>query len=189
MRRLWFYKLFDAVLFLRLMSVGEIATWIFLDWKARALSKRGVVYGTSVYRISRWQTTKRLLCGKLQWWTLPRDGYIFVRNFSVGLKIFCYGFGDGGGEGGGERSEQCKGRESECVPTVHNSNLSGLGAALAQPNGVTIRIVHKGGSDIWKQRDWPGLAFTSNVKKYASGRWFIHRWESCFDAFVDPIFF
>ena len=36
----------------------------------------------------------------------------------------------------------------ECVPNVHNSNLGGLGAALAQPNGITIRIVHKGGSDI-----------------------------------------
>ena len=50
MRRLWFYELFDAVLFLRLMSVGEIATWVFLDWKGRALSKRCVVYGTSVFR-------------------------------------------------------------------------------------------------------------------------------------------
>ena len=40
-----------------------------------------------------------------QWWTLHRDGHIFVRNFSVGLKIFCYGFGagqGGGGAGGGE---------------------------------------------------------------------------------------
>ena len=50
MRRLWFYELFNAVLFLRLMSVGEIATWVFLDWKGRALCKRGVVYGTSVFR-------------------------------------------------------------------------------------------------------------------------------------------
>ena len=50
MRRVWFYELFNAVLFLRLMSVGEIATWVFLDWKGRALSKRGVVYGTSVFR-------------------------------------------------------------------------------------------------------------------------------------------
>ena len=50
MRRLWFHELFDAVLFLRLMSVGEIATWVFLDWKGRALSKRGVVYGTLVFR-------------------------------------------------------------------------------------------------------------------------------------------
>ena len=32
------------------MSVGEIATQLFLDWKGRTLSKRGVVYGTSVYR-------------------------------------------------------------------------------------------------------------------------------------------
>ena len=50
MRRVWFYELFNAVLFLRLMSVGEIATWVFLDWKGRALSKRGVVYGTLVFR-------------------------------------------------------------------------------------------------------------------------------------------
>ena len=107
MRRLWFYELFDAVLFLRLMSVGEIATWVFLDWKGRALSKRGVVYGTLVFMqngISGWQTTKRLLCGKLQWWPLPRYGHIFVHNFmqfSVGLKIFCYGWGKWRwGEGG-----------------------------------------------------------------------------------------
>ena len=32
------------------MSVGEIATWVFLDWKGRALSKLGVVYGTLVFR-------------------------------------------------------------------------------------------------------------------------------------------
>ena len=50
MRRLWFHELFDAVLFLRLMSVGETATWVFLDWKGWALSKRGVVYGTLVFR-------------------------------------------------------------------------------------------------------------------------------------------
>ena len=30
------------------MSVGETATWVFFDLKGRALSKRGVVYGTSV---------------------------------------------------------------------------------------------------------------------------------------------
>ena len=33
MRRVRFYKLFDAVLLLRLMSVGAIATWVFLDEK------------------------------------------------------------------------------------------------------------------------------------------------------------
>ena len=32
------------------MSVGEIATWVFLDWKGQALSKRGIVYGTLVFR-------------------------------------------------------------------------------------------------------------------------------------------
>ena len=36
--------------FLRLMSVGEIATWVFLDRKGRDLSKRGVVCATSVFR-------------------------------------------------------------------------------------------------------------------------------------------
>ena len=50
MRRLWFYEIFDAVLFLRLMSVGEIANWVLLDGKGRTLSKRGVVRGTSVFR-------------------------------------------------------------------------------------------------------------------------------------------
>ena len=50
MRRLWFYKICDAVLLLLLMSVGEIATWVFLDGKGQALSKRGVVCGTSVFR-------------------------------------------------------------------------------------------------------------------------------------------
>ena len=39
-------------------------------------------------RISRWQTTRRLLCGKLQGWTLSRDVHIFLRNFNVGLKMF-----------------------------------------------------------------------------------------------------
>ena len=33
MRRLRFYEIFDAVLFLRLMPVGEIATWVSLDGK------------------------------------------------------------------------------------------------------------------------------------------------------------
>ena len=50
MRRLCFYELFDAALFLRPMSVSEIATWVFLDGKGRALSKRGLVCGTSVFR-------------------------------------------------------------------------------------------------------------------------------------------
>ena len=50
MRRLRFYEIFDAVLFLRLMSVGGITTWVFLDGKGWALSKRGVVCGTSVFR-------------------------------------------------------------------------------------------------------------------------------------------
>ena len=40
---------FDAFVFLRLMPFGEIATWVSLDWKGRALPKSGVVYGTSVF--------------------------------------------------------------------------------------------------------------------------------------------
>ena len=35
--------------FLRLTFVGEIATRVFFDGKGRALSKRGVVCGTSVF--------------------------------------------------------------------------------------------------------------------------------------------
>ena len=57
----------------------------------------------------------------------------------------------GVGRGGGERDQndvKVERANGECVPNVHNSNLGGLGAALAQPNGITIRIVHKGGSDI-----------------------------------------
>ena len=36
--------------FLRLTFVGEIATRVFFDGKGRALSKRSVVRGTSVFR-------------------------------------------------------------------------------------------------------------------------------------------
>ena len=32
--------------------------------------------------------------------------------------------------------------------SVHNSYRGGLGAALAQHNGVTIQTVHKGNSDV-----------------------------------------
>ena len=109
MRRLWFYELFDAVLFLRLMSVGEIATWVFLDWKGRALSKRGVVYGTLVFMqngISGWQTTKRLLCDKLQWWTLPRYGHILYIPSCNSVLVWKFFVLDGRSLGGGrgERS-------------------------------------------------------------------------------------
>ena len=45
--------------------------------------------------------------GKLEWWTLPRDGHIFVRIFSVGLKIFCYGFVGWGGGGGRREIRTC----------------------------------------------------------------------------------
>ena len=36
----------------------------------------------------------------------------------------------------------CKDQEGECLRTFH-SNRGGLGAALAQQNGITIRIVYK----------------------------------------------
>ena len=51
-----------------------------------------------------WQTRKRLLCGKLQWWTLPRDGDFFLYVPSVLVwKFFVMDPGGGGGEGGGRR--------------------------------------------------------------------------------------
>ena len=140
MRRLWFYKLFDAVLFSRLMSVGEITTWVFLDWKGRALSKRGVVCGTSVYRISWWQTTKKLLCCKLQWWTLPRDGHnlqCWSENFLVG-------------EGGGVEIRTCNTcclRDIKAMETVitvfYNQN-----SCKCLQEGLTLYNDKKG--NIWK---------------------------------------
>ena len=45
-----FMNYFTRTFFYGFMSFGEIATWVFLDWKGRALSKRGVVYGTLVFR-------------------------------------------------------------------------------------------------------------------------------------------
>ena len=89
-----------------LCPLVKFATRVFLDWKGRALSRRGVVYGTSVHGGHAEQNqskanNERLLCGKLQWWTLPWDGHICVRIFRVGLKRFCYGWGWG-------RSEQTK---------------------------------------------------------------------------------
>ena len=50
------------------MSVGEIATWGFLGGKGRALSKRGVVCGTSVFR-------KESVDGKQ-----PKDFYVVSYN-------------------------------------------------------------------------------------------------------------
>ena len=43
MRRVRFYKLFDAVLLLWLMSVGAIATWVFLD------EKRGLFLNVALF--------------------------------------------------------------------------------------------------------------------------------------------
>ena len=48
-----------------------------------------------------------------------------------------------------------------------------------EPSELCIRS----SDELLKQRDWPGLAFTSNVKMY------VYKWKGCFDAFVDPIFF
>ena len=70
-------------------------------------------------------TTKRLLCGKLQWWTLPRDGHIFVHTFSVGLKIFCYGWGGGGGGGKSGGIRTCTSgclRDIKVMKTVKQSS-------------------------------------------------------------------
>ena len=50
------------------MSVGEIATSVFLEGKGRALSKRGVVCGTSVFR-------KESVDGKQ-----PKDFYVVSYN-------------------------------------------------------------------------------------------------------------
>ena len=95
-----FYELFDADLFLRLYVLWWNCYLDFLGLKrAGSFQTWRCLWDLSIQnRISRLQTTKRLLCGKLQWWTLHRDGHIFVRTFSVGLKTFCYGWGKGVGE-------------------------------------------------------------------------------------------
>ena len=64
------------------MSVGEIATWVFLDGKGRALSKRGVVCRTSVFRTESVDGKQR------------KNFYVVI--FSVGLKIFFVMDGSGG---------------------------------------------------------------------------------------------
>ena len=112
--------------FLRLISVGEIATWVFLHWKGRAqfLNLSLFMDVSNQNRISRWQTAGRLLCGKLQWWNLHRDGHIFVRTFSVGLKLYCYGgWGWGGGAGGIRTCTTCCLRDMETLkPSSTNQN-------------------------------------------------------------------
>ena len=80
----------------RLMSVGEIATWVFLDGKGRALSKRGVVCGTSVFRTESVDGKQRKDFYVVSHNDEPcLEMVIFVRTFSVGLKMFCYGWGWG----------------------------------------------------------------------------------------------
>ena len=75
-------------------------------------------------------TTKRLLCSKLQWWTLPRDGHIFVHTymqFSVGLKMFWYGWEGVGGDGGGEEIRTCTScclRDIKVMKTVQQSSTN-----------------------------------------------------------------
>ena len=70
------------------MSVGEIATWVFLDGKGRALSKRGVVCGTSVFRTESVDGKQR------------KDFYVVSYNDEPCLEmvIFLYVM-DGGGTG------------------------------------------------------------------------------------------
>ena len=96
MRRLRFYEIFDAVLFLRLMPVGEIATWVFLDGKGGGggLSKRGVVCGTSVFRTESVDGKQR------------KDFYVvsYSDEPCQELVIFLYVHSENGGGGGG-RSE------------------------------------------------------------------------------------
>ena len=98
-----------------LTSVGEIAIWVFLDWKGRALSKRGVVYGTLVFRTES-------VDGK------QRKGF-YVVSYSdepcLEMVIFLYipsvlvwkRFVMDGGRGGGEITRNT----TEKVVTVHSS--------------------------------------------------------------------
>ena len=78
------------------MSVGEIATWVFLDGKGRALSKRGVVCRTSVFRTESVDGKQR------------KDFYVVSYSDEPchEMVIFLYVPSEnGGGGGGGGRSE------------------------------------------------------------------------------------
>ena len=73
------------------MSVDEIATSVFLDGKGRALSKRGVVCGTSVFRTESVDGKQRKDFYVVSYNDEPcLEMVIFLYvGFSVGLKIFC----------------------------------------------------------------------------------------------------
>ena len=97
MRRLWFYELFHAVLFLRLMPAGEIAAWVFLDWKGLALSKRGVVYGTSVFRTESVDDKQRKGFYVVSYSDEPCLGVVIFLNIPS-LLVWKFFVMDGGGE-------------------------------------------------------------------------------------------
>ena len=82
----------------------------------------------------------------------------------------------------------CKGREGECLRTFHNSNRGGLGAALALAQWGNHPNCAYRSFECMKTKRLTRLSVMSNVKMYASGHWFIYKWESCFEAFVGPIF-
>ena len=88
MRRLCFYELFDAVLFYGLCLLVKL-----LLGKGRALSKRGVVCGTSVFRTESVDGKQRKDFYVVSYNDEPCLKMVIVRTFSVGLKIFCYGWG------------------------------------------------------------------------------------------------
>ena len=90
MRRLCFYELFDAVLFYGLCPLVKL-----LLGKGRALSKRGVVCGTSVFRRESVDGKQRKDFYVVSYNDEPCLEMVIVRTFSVGLKIFCYGWGWG----------------------------------------------------------------------------------------------
>ena len=87
------------------MSVGEIVTWVFFDWKGRALSQRGVVYGTSVFRtesVDGKQLKGFYVISYSDEWTLSQDGHIL---YIPSVLVWTYFVMDGGvGGGGGDQN-------------------------------------------------------------------------------------
>ena len=77
-------------------------------------------------RISRWQTTKILLC-EVTVMNLALRWSFFVCTFSVDLKFFCYGWGRwGGGGGGGAEIRTCTTcclRDIKDMETVKQSSI------------------------------------------------------------------
>ena len=87
------------------MSVGEIATWVFLDWKGRLFLNVAVFMGPQYTESVDGKQRKGVyVVTYSDEPCLEMVIFLYVSSVLV-WKFFCYGFGWGGGGGACERSE------------------------------------------------------------------------------------